>query len=487
MQSSLKKSLYLGLAALSFGAVAATTTNASAKTYAKTAQPYTTLKTAASDRNVAVTGSNALYTKPGTLKGAKVVATKTTMKNLAASKQGQKNFRAYGVKTTNRGSVYYKVVSFDKQYRGYIYGGKSTSAFAGGLTSYATTKDATAPKDENYKLSAATSTTENKLFYKAPAWTQYKIGRAVVNGSVLKSTDAYKNATLKFNKAVTTSREGDLWYQVSSVNGSTTNGLVGAWVKASNVKSEAAVATENNSVNIKYVDGNNNTVGTSAFVVNSNLTKKGDKVNSLTNTNHDGLWTFAQANVPSGYAVDKTANPITDPAKQEDATIGGTYVVHVVSEATTKVNFYVDAVNNDAVKDHVQNNGDVDGVDASDTLVAGTKINDQIQVKSLTSNQAGWLNGKTGTAINLNGVFDALFDAGAPLNTLEGTKTYQSKAGYDYHYTYKLTKHDDNQSYFTSDNRLANYGDTLKASYTATLVPGAASAASNGNTDYIAK
>ncbi|MCW3779269.1 S-layer protein, partial [Levilactobacillus namurensis] len=149
MQSSLKKSLYLGLAALSFGAVATVSTTASAKSYA-TAGAYSKLTIDATKRNVEATGTNALYTKPGTVKGAKVVASKATMAKLASSKKSADYFRAYGVKTTNRGSVYYRVVTMDQKYRGYVYGGKVADTFGGGIkaaeTTTANTTDSTIGK-----------------------------------------------------------------------------------------------------------------------------------------------------------------------------------------------------------------------------------------------------------------------------------------------------------------------------------------------------
>ncbi|MCH5461667.1 S-layer protein [Lactobacillus sp. LC28-10] len=345
MQSSLKKSLYLGLAAASFVAAAgATTANASAKSYAK-AGSYSTLTTAAASRNVNLTGTNAIYTKPGTVKGAKVVATTATAAKLSKSSNGQANFRAYGVKTTDRGSVYYKVVSFDKAYRGYVYGGKSTSAFAGGLAAYATTKDATAPAaGDKYSLTADTSSTANTLFFKEPAWTNYKVGRAKVNGTVLAKTDAYKGAQFTFNKAVTTSREGETWYEISSTtlaNGAKSTDLNGAWVKASNVSNPKAdpAATSDNSIKVVYRLSNGNTVGDTKTFVN-NGAKKVTKVNDVyageQNNAGQDLPAFAKAasNVPSGYTV-------TDTSSTQTPQYGGTYYVTVAQASTSKVDLYV--------------------------------------------------------------------------------------------------------------------------------------------------
>ena len=249
MQSSLKKSLYLGLAALSFASVAAVSTTASAKSYAKVTSDKV-LTTDATKRNVNLTGTNAIYSKPGTVKGAKLVATTTTAKNLNKSTTSRENFRAYRVAKTNRGSIYYKVVSYNKVYRGWVYGGKSATAFAGGLTSYDTFKEGTLTADQKtgtYKL-ANPGKTEAGLTYKQPAWTQYKIGKTIAD------TTAYKDATFSVDKVGTRTREGDTWVHV--VNQNTADTKADGWILLSNLTQTNAFNEQSQvKVVVKDTDG----------------------------------------------------------------------------------------------------------------------------------------------------------------------------------------------------------------------------------------
>ena len=378
MRSSFAKSIYFGAAVLGLaGLSAVTTTTASAKSAAKVTSSKA-LTTDATTRNVTFTGTNAIYSKPGTVKGAKVVATTTTVKRLAASKHGQDNVRAYRVATTNRGSVYYKVVSFDKQYRGWIYGGKSTDKFAGGIKSFATTTEAKVPSTLNttsYYTLAKTDANVNDgttTTYKAPAWSQYKIGRT------MKDASAYKTNLLQVSKAATT-REGDTWVYVTDV----TNGKLTGWVKASALKASAAVPASEG-VTINYVDK-----ATGKVVSSHVIPFKADNpayVNPTMNIYTDGNPANKELhnNKPAGYSV-ASGNAWGNSTLASKATKGSTLVFYVVANAKTS-QVPVQLVNmstNDATKlyDHLTS-------DQQKALVAATKADKNQVVTGSTVSDA---------------------------------------------------------------------------------------------------
>lgn len=85
--------------------VIATTTTASAATI-KTS--YTKLTTATTSRDLTSTGKYALYTKPGTVKGAKIVASKKLMKTFGTySASDRAYFKTYRKNRVHKGSGYY--------------------------------------------------------------------------------------------------------------------------------------------------------------------------------------------------------------------------------------------------------------------------------------------------------------------------------------------------------------------------------------------
>ncbi|MQM77081.1 S-layer protein [Lentilactobacillus buchneri] len=371
MKNNLKKSLFVGIAALGFVAVAGTAnaTQASAKTYAKVTSNKA-LSGDATTRNVNFTGDAALYTKAGTVKGAKVVAGKTTLGTFADSKSSQHNVRAYRVATTNRGSVYYKVVSFDGQYRGWVYGGKSATAFGGGVESYSTNTDPAATTDTTSSASSASSATSTstsnqtngltadqkaatykiasvgtsndgtQVTYTYPAWTQYKKGRVITDST------PYKDATFKVTDQTTRTREGDLWVKIEATDSK--NSKANGWIKYSGLTktTDTTPSTDfdaNKSVKINFRDTTTGkTLDKSAtWTTASTNTKQGDSVASLVNNGGYNLADYInnQLTAPTGYsfASNKNITPDVTTAK-----FGDTLTVDVTpaAKAALKVAFY---------------------------------------------------------------------------------------------------------------------------------------------------
>ncbi|MFC6208197.1 hypothetical protein [Levilactobacillus tongjiangensis] len=242
MRSSFAKSIYVGAAVLGLaGLSAVTTTTASAKSYA-TAGSYTALT---KGQNVLVNGTNAIYSKPGTVKGAKVVASKKTVAKLAASKKSNDTFYAYGTKTTNRGSVYYKIVTMDKKYRGYIYGGKTAGTFAGGIKTTDTMTKAAVPSQTTVYF--ANPGTAN-VTWTAPKNTDINAKKNVVN------TTPFAGDKLTITDAATKTKEGSLYYYVKDA----THPSVSGWIYSGAVTTDSSVAYNQASdvkVNLVATDG----------------------------------------------------------------------------------------------------------------------------------------------------------------------------------------------------------------------------------------
>ncbi|WP_045806340.1 hypothetical protein [Levilactobacillus spicheri] len=479
MQSSLKKSLYLGLAALSFGAVATVSTTASAKSYA-TAGAYSTLKADATTRNVQATGSNALYTKPGTVKGAKVVASKATMADLAASKKSASYFRAYGVKTTNRGSVYYRVVTMDGKYRGYVYGGKSDTAFAGGIKSAETTTAATTPaRTTGYYLKDVSKNT----IWTAPKYTQYK-------ASKVNLYNAAKTDTFTVDKAATKTLEGSLYYHVTDTKDSSISGWIyaGKGYQANvtdanqdmgglSFTKSADAATTDNSITVHYVlNSNSNSLGTTTYTTSVTGTKKDQLISaagdSKTNDSQN-LVNFAVKNVPTGYGFDSTAKAPTT-ASVSQAKFGGTLTVRVAAVATSKVSFYTPSA---------------DGI-AAGTKLAATDIQGGFPTLDATKQET--LQGDAGTVVPatvLDGLFtDKTFTSTQKVASADITDAKDAdgnattiKAGENYYisYTYAPTA-------TANANKDVKFGTTLKAVFTPSTVKGDVKTTNgNGNANYV--
>ncbi|GEO67025.1 hypothetical protein [Levilactobacillus spicheri] len=331
MQSRLAKSLYLGLAALSFGAVATVSTTASAKSKAKVVSTQN-LKTDATTRNVEVTGTNAIYSKPGTVKGARIVASKSKVKTLAASKKSADYFRAYAVAKTNKGSVYYKIVSMNGKYRGYIYGGKSATTFAGGIQSANTMTDAALPA--NTTAYFAKPGTAN-VTWNAPKYTQYKASKQV------KNTTPFAKDTLKITKAATKTREGSLYYYVEDA----TNPSVSGWIYSGAVTAtqDTFDAKTDVKVQFKTTDGTlvkeTTLAGLKADSDSKLSTATGTAVGKDVKTKATNDWGKA---LLSGTGYTYAAGDSVNVAAVSAAKTGDTITLFVTknTNADTKISFY---------------------------------------------------------------------------------------------------------------------------------------------------
>ncbi|WP_087051890.1 hypothetical protein [Levilactobacillus brevis] len=482
MRSSFAKSIYVGAAVLGLaGLSAVTTTTASAKSYA-TAGSYTALT---KGQNVLVNGTSAIYSKPGTVKGAKVVASKKTVAKLAASKKSSDTFYAYGTKTTNRGSVYYKIVTMDKKYRGYIYGGKTAGTFAGGIKATNTVTAAANPtKLQNYYLKDVSKNT----LWTAPKGTD-------INATKVSLYGAAKDDPFVVDQAATKTREGSLYYHVTDRN----NSKISGWIYAGkgydatladskqdlgglslDVSEDAATA--DNSVSIVYRTADGAKVGSTTWIVKNPAAAThadGDVVLTYKNAANTTLPDYVTQNVPDGYTV--TSAAVTS------AKYGQTTYVTVAKAATSKVALKVNSVEN-RLKDNQghsvvteDDNGNV-GVTAttvSPVLTTGSSLT--ASDLTITPKDLSLLKGEaTQTPISQDNLGSIATMLGT--DTIQGNKNYTDADGHYYHYEFTL-----NTAAFKSDNRNAKYGDTLTANYDAQLVGGKVNATNASDNSWIAQ
>ncbi|TPR23420.1 hypothetical protein DY102_05095 [Apilactobacillus timberlakei] len=394
MQSSLKKSLYLGLAALSFASVASVTANASNANAAKkhTAAKKVTYKTTDSKLDQSVvfksTGKNAVYNKPVGKRSVKV--SKADMASKANSKNTSDLFMAYQEGVTSKGVHYYKVVSFDKKVRGFVYNK--------GVAKVDNRQEVANPSNTTGYL------TVTNRFFNQPYGEKFA-------GNTLKHTyDGMNIAANQFtvSKAVKVNNDQTYYYVTSK-----DNSLVNGWVNSvyfSNTITKSAQDAMNtkNAVHVKFVDAANlGTLVSSADVQpNKGAYDKGasnyssDEFNAAINKQLlNSGYTFA------GVSTDGNANAATP--KQ-----GDNVTVLVNKNNTSSVVPATFAFNSVSL---------VNGFYTADAT-SGIAVQD---VPSLTTDQQNELKGYKNDTFDINKVVNDIFASGKTWNVIKsGGATY---------------------------------------------------------------
>ncbi|WP_203648338.1 GW dipeptide domain-containing protein [Secundilactobacillus yichangensis] len=245
------------------GGIGASSITAQAKSYAKVIK--TSYPLVISSTYLNVTGKKALYNKPGTTKGAKVVKTTAQLKQYAASKRGMDSFMYLRTATTNRHSVYLKIATFDHKVQGWIYNGKTTDISvgyvrykdaahtvpAGGVTSFRTVTPSPLTKDEAtgfYHLAnPGTANDGTAKVYSTP----FETGpfEVEINMPNKVSSADYANDVFVINAAETRTRQGDRWLSVQDLS----NRRIAGVIRDGSLKKIAPVSAQDG-VTVNYVE-----------------------------------------------------------------------------------------------------------------------------------------------------------------------------------------------------------------------------------------
>nr|WP_263854138.1 hypothetical protein [Apilactobacillus timberlakei] len=435
MQSSLKKSLYLGLAALSFASVASVTANASNANAAKkhAAAKKVTYKTTNKDLDQTVTfkatGKNAVYNKA--VGKRSVVASKADMASKANSKDTKDLFMAYQEGVTSKGVHYYKVVSFDKKVRGFVYNK--------GVAKTNTTVAADKPSNTVGYLNNT-----NRFFNKAYG-SQFKT-------SVKKDYNNLNLAADQFTVSDAVKVNNDqTYYYVTDKNNQLVNGWVNSVYFSNNVTPAAQKAMDAKSaVNASFVSSSN--LGSTLFTasVNPKVQNDGKYLNT------DVLSSLNEQLKGRGY------QPITD-YNNVHATVNGSSVDFKENGETAQGTNVTVEVNPDdpAVKNTIPYT--VQGVSTNGYQQTVTPVsNGNLKAVNVDNSLYNSLfKGTPNSAFNYANFKSQLLDSGKPLNLLsntDGKTTYKFNAA-------ATETHAANPALFDSNNKAisnATFSDVQK-------------------------
>ncbi|MCF6515219.1 hypothetical protein GSH19_03500 [Lactobacillus sp. S2-2] len=455
MFKNLKKTLFISLATVSLVSAVGLSSQANAK---KTSSTNKVTYAKASYQNMknnetlvfAPTGRAGLYNKVAGTKGAKVVASKSTMRSLSNSNKGGNYFYGYRLAQTNSGKWYMKVVSFDKKYRGYVYIGKNdpeNTSFSNmsGLTAENTMTQTSLPT--NTKVYFANPGTKN-VTWNAPKYTQYKTKKQVVN------TQPFANDTLTITKAAKMDRTGNLYYYVEDQN----NPSVSGWIYSKAVsETQSFQFNSKTDIKVNFVSNEGTNLGSKFYRANSSEnTQNGALLNNyansksqFTNSNSD----FIKGAVPAGYTYNYQG---TNESILINAKFGDTIslVVTKNQEVNTpiKLNYRSNPISAMTSMNKVANNTTVANKSQSEALATGQYIAPNANAFRGVSG-AQYSVSDLNSYLNLNSVA-TLF-----------SPTYSDSSNNNNHYYVKYTL---NSEYLQA----GTYGQDANAYYTASIVNG---------------
>ncbi|TPR18012.1 hypothetical protein DY138_05885 [Apilactobacillus timberlakei] len=393
MQSSLKKSLYLGLAALSFASVASVTANASNANAAKKhhAAKKVTYKTTNKDLDQTVTfkatGKNAVYNKA--VGKRSVVASKADMASKANSKDVKDLFMAYQEGVTSKGVHYYKVVSFDKKVRGFVYNK--------GVAKTNTTVAADKPSNTTGYLQNT-----NRFFNKAYG-SQFKTSlKNDYKGMNIAADQFTVSDAVKVNNDQT-------YYYVTDKNNQLINGWVNSVYFSNNITDAAKNATNSaNAIHVKYVDNAN---------LGSVLMEKNINPANLSSTG-----TYSNTDVNNAISNSLIGTGFVNPSPVSTSVAKGGDVTVTVSKGATQ---YLST--NNFVPFSVSNVGNVD-----QSTDKNSDLSNKMSTLQLSSDQwKSLFQGNQNQTFNFNNFEASLLAPGKAWNQFTiGTKTYTYNANF---------------------------------------------------------
>ncbi|TPR43667.1 hypothetical protein DY124_05035 [Apilactobacillus micheneri] len=393
MQTNLKKSLYLGLAALSFASVASVTANSSNANAAKksAAAKKVTYKTTNKNLDQSVTfkstGKNAVYNKA--VGKRSVVASLSDMKSKANSNSTKDLFMAYQEGVTSKGVHYYKVVSFDKKVRGFVYNK--------GVAKTNTTVAANKPANATGYL-----TNTNRFFNKAYG-SQFKTSlKNDYKGMNIAADQFTVSDAVKVNNDQT-------YYYVTDKN----NQLINGWVNSayfSNTITDAAKNATNsaNAIHVKYVDSSN---------LGSVLMEK-----NLNPANLSSTGTYSNTDVNNAISNSLVGTGFVNPSSVSSSVAKGGNVTVVVSKGATE---YLST--NNFVPFSVANVGNV-----NQSTAQNADLSNKMSTLQLSSDQwKSLFQGSKNQTFNFNNFEASLLAPGKAWNQFTiGTKTYTYNANF---------------------------------------------------------